>query len=527
MRLSNRFRVRIASYSVIVLASILVLFQFGGIVGATGNNITGNVTNPAGGYVNGAYVYATAPSSTTPVYGPVTTNSSGNYTLVIYSPGTYDIHIDPPSNTGYTPYTDSSVAVSSAQTINYQFAAQTNTLSGTLTDSSSNPLAGIAIKAVKSGTSTYYQTTTDSYGNYSLSVPAAYYYLILSGSMTGISSFTLSQQTSASLNLLSSSLTLNLTIHTATMTISAYNNYGQLVWGPNVSARSTSGVTSLYNGDPGTTISLVNSTGFSTSGSAGTITTIVGATYVASGLEASSYTTSVCVGISGSSLYDCLRLPLTITGDVSFSLPVASPTTRTFSGTLTDGSGNPVVGAGVTLVKYGDSSPTGSTDSSGNFSISAMPKKYYLKITWPSGVDGISTMTLTQSSATLPIDLTSGNVAQNLQANTANLTVSANDGSGNPNYSTSVNAITSAGTTTLYTGDPGESISITSTGFSTSGLSNVGTIGTIVGASYSAKGLNVTSQSGSICDGAGTVGHYNCLTTAYTVTGAASLNVPF
>jgi len=498
-------------------------------VSAAASNITGTVRNPSNATVSGAYIYATAPSSSTPVYGPVTTNGSGFYTLTINTPGTYDIHIDPPSNNGWFPVVNSSVAVSSDQTINATFSSQTNTLSGTLTDSNNTPLAGVTVKIFKG--SSQYQTTTDASGNYSLSAPAGYYYLYLTGSMTGIPNFTLTQSNTSSLNLLSGNLSLNLSIKLATMTVTAYNNAGQQDYGgsPSVSARATSGITSLYPGDPGTTISVVNSTGFSTFSSAtGTITTIVGATYAASGLESTSNTTSVCKSISGGSgVYDCLRLPLTVSGNVTFDLPNTSPTTRTFSGTLTDSSGAPIVGAGVTLIKYGDSSTTASTDSSGNFTISAMPKKYYLKITGPSGNNNMLSYVLTQSSTNPSIDLTADSKTQNLQVQTATLTVTANDASGNPNYFTTVNAMTTTGSTTLYTGDPGETLSITSTGFSTSPSSVTGSIGTIVGATYSAKGLNVTSQSGSICDGAATSGHYNCLTTAYTVTGAGSLNVPF
>jgi hypothetical protein len=512
-----------------VMITISSLLLSAAKVGATGSNITGTVRNPSNASVAGAYVYATAPSSSTPAYGPVTTNGSGFYTLVISAPGTYDIHIDPPSNNGWFPVVNSSVSVTTDQTINATFSSQTNTLSGTLTDSNSTPLAGITVKIFKG--SNQYQTTTDASGNYSLTAPAGFYYLYLTGSMTNIPNFTLIQSNTSSLNLLSGNLSLNLTIKLATMTITAYNNAGQQDYGgsPIVSARATSGITSLYPGDPGTTISVANSTGFNTGSSpTGTITTIVGATYTAPGLESTSSTTSVCKSISGGSgVYDCLRLPLTVTGNTTFDLPYTSPATRTFSGTLTDSSGTPIVGAGVTLIKYGDSSTTASTDASGNFTISAMPKKYYLKITGPSGNNNMLSYVLTQSSTNPSIDLTADNVTQNLQVKTATLTVTANDASGNPNYFTTVSAQTSAGSTTLYTGDPGESLVILSTGFSTTPSSVTGSIGTVIGASYSAKGLNVTSQTGSICDGAAISGHYNCLTTALTVTGAASLNVPF
>jgi hypothetical protein len=522
MKIFKRPQAIVAIVPLMALAASFSLLLLSVRVGATGSNITGTVRNPSNGTVNGAYVYATNPSSSTPLYGPVTTNSSGFYTLNIPLSGTYDIHIDPPSNNGWSSVVNSNVSVTSDQTINATFSSQTNTISGTLTDSSSNPLSGVTVKIFKG--SSQYSATTDASGNYSISAPAGYYYFYLSGNMSGISSFTLTQQNTSSLNLLSGNLTLNLTIHTATMTITQYSDGGQQALG-SVYARATSGIASLYPGDPGTTISLVNSTGFSGSAT-GTIKTIVGATYAASGLESSSNTTSVCESIPGtSSFFDCLRLPLTVTGDVSFNVPVTSPATRTYSGVLTDGSGTPISGATVTLIKYGDSTASATTDSNGNFSVSAMPKKYYLKVS-ANNVDGMTSFTLTQSSSNPTIDLTSASATQNLQVNTATLTVTANDGSGNPNYFTTVNAQTSSGSTTLYTGDPGETPVIYSAGFSTQPNNNVGTIGTIVGASYSAKGLHVTNTNGSICD-LDVSPYWNCLTTAYTVSGAGSLNVPF
>src|SRR6266705_1912202 len=518
-----------ATVSVLSLVAAISVFQLTSKVGATWSNITGTVRNPSNGFVNGAYVYATVPSGSTPLYGPVTTNSSGAYTLNIPVSGTYDIHIDPPSNTGMSSYTDSSVSVSSDQTINDTLSAQTHTISGPLTDSSSNPLNGATVEIFKNsgwGLS-WYQTTTNSTCNYSITAPAGSYYLYLSGNnqISGIANFTLSQSNTPSLNLLIGNLSLNLTIQTATMTITQYSNSGGTDL-QGVTARATSGITSLYAGDPGSTISLVNSTGF-TGTASGTIKTIVGATYAASGLESSSYTTSVCKGIyGGGSHYDCLELPLTVTGDTSFGVPAASPATRTFSGTLTDGGGSPIVGATVTLIKYSDQTTYATTDSSGNFTINAMPKKYYLKV--EGGAGGITDFTLTQSSTNPTIDLTSVSVTQNLQVPTATLTVSADDGSGNPAPTgTTVNEQTSSGTATLYTGDPGETISIPNKYFTTSSGSNVGTLGTIVGAVYSAKGLNATNENGSLCDNTAASGHFNCLTTALTVTGSASINVPF
>lgn len=523
--------VKRSPYFILALAAALLtafsLLFTSAKVGAAPSNVTGVVREPSNAYSNGAYVYATAPGSSNPIYGPVATNVYGAYTLVVGTAGTYDIHFDPPANMGDVPIVNSSVSVTSAQTINAMFSAQTNTLSGTLKDSSNNPLPSITVKLFKAGSGTYYQTSTNSSGYYSLSAPAGYYYLYLIGSTTGLS-FTLSQANTTSINLLSGNQTLDLTLQLATLTITAYNNVGQQEYGgsPTVNARATSGITRLYPGDPGTNISVAFSSGFSTfSSPTGTVTTIVGATFAASGLESSSYTTSICKSVTGSTVYDCLRKPYVVTGNDTFDLP-AQPV-RTFSGTLTDNSGNPIAGAGIVLTKFGDASISTTTDSSGNFTVNAVPKRYYLKVTGPYMWAGMASFTLTQSSVALPIDLTADSLVQNLQVKNTTLTITANDASGNPNYFTSVAASASSGSTTLYTGDPGETITVGSTGFSTLPSNNTGTVGSIIGAVYSAKGLNVTNPTGSICDTAATSGHWNCLTTALTVSGPTSLNVPF
>jgi len=315
------------------------------------------------------------------------------------------------------------------------------------------------------------------------------------------------------------------------MTVTAYNDAGQVDPGgnPSVSARSTSGTTSLYPGDPGTTINLANTYG-TVVGNTTVFTTIVGATYTAPGIEAggSGTSTSICVGTVGGGGYDCLRLPVTVAGNLSVDVPGPSPAIRTFSGTLTDSNGAPLVNAQVTLTRHGDASTYANTDANGNFTIHAMPKKYYLKVAG-GPTNNIDQFTLTQSSTALPIDLTGGDITQNLQVKTALLTMSAHDTSGYSVLPSQVwiAARTTSGTTTLYTGDPGETLTVNSTSVMSSAVDGTGVIGSIIGATYAANGLNTSNTNGSICDSHTYDQYWNCLTTAYTVTGSASLNTPF
>ncbi len=255
----------------------------------------------------------------------------------------------------------------------------------------------------------------------------------------------------------------------------------------------------------------------------------VGAVYNANGLETSTTTGSVCESLTSSpSLWDCLTNAVYVTGPMSVGVPSILPVTRIFEGILKDGTGTPLPNVEVKLVKYADSSTYTTTDSNGYFRVNLAPKSYSLKITGDSSSGlALQSFILTQSTGSPSINMASGNLPKDLQINTATVTVNANDGSGNPDYFTSVNSKATTGTAYLYSGDPGFAIYVYSNGFSTAPGNNTGTIQTIVGATYTALGLGVSNPNGSICARIGSTSSWNCLTTAYTVSGAATINTPF
>ena len=65
------------------------------------------------------------------------------------------------------------------------------------------------------------------------------------------------------------------------------------------------------------------------------------------------------------------------------------------------------------------------TNSSGNFSLNAIPGNYYIFFPGNGTVGNIGVLELQQIDG--PIDLTSGNVTQNLQLPTANVDVTVKD----------------------------------------------------------------------------------------------------
>src|SRR5690348_15972883 len=84
----------------LVSASAFAFVPGGAKASATGSYaITGLVSSENASTVANVTVTATEPDSSTLVFGPVTTNSNGNYTLYVDA-GTYDFHFDPASGSG-------------------------------------------------------------------------------------------------------------------------------------------------------------------------------------------------------------------------------------------------------------------------------------------------------------------------------------------------------------------------------------------------------------------------------------------
>lgn len=493
--------------------------------GATGTySLTGRTTNPGGGGLSGVTVTAKFPGTGTIMAGPVTSNSSGYYTLPIDA-GTYDVTFDPGFTSIYTPTTVSGYSVSGNQTLNQQMPAKINTMSGVLTDSNGTPIPNVTVRLTANGGNTTGTSITDSNGNYSISIAAGTYALSINATQVGgMSSFTLAQSSANPGINLTSSITRNLTLPIIDLTTTPYNDAGQPNYGTTATARTNLGTTGLYSGDTGETISVISNGFYTNNSTTGTIKTISGAIYNANSYNTTNNTNSICELVNQStSTYDCLASPLSVNTSTNVAVPADPPVSRNFSGVLTDSNGSPIPTAQVTLIKYGDRSTTTTTDSNGNFSVNAEPGKYYLEVVG-NNVDGILSFKVAQSSTNPSVDLRSSNVSQNLQLRTTTLSVTAYDSSGNPNYFSSVNAQTANGSTTLYSGDPGESVTILSNGFSTT-TNPTGNIGTIIGAIYSGKG-NTTNPTGSICEFISSPSNWTCLTNPYTVTGAASIGVP-
>jgi hypothetical protein len=196
---------------------------------------------------------------------------------------------------------------------------------------------------------------------------------------------------------------------------------------------------------------------------------------------------------------------------------------NTFSGTITANTGDTIAGEVDLVNSQNQTVADDSIDSNGNFTISAVPGTYRLEVDgYVNNGNGSFQFGLEQN--TDGIDLTQGDVTQNLQVNLATIQVTVTDSNGNPVQGVSVyNSIESdqdEGSASLYPGDPG-SLIVESSGINTTDASGVVDLTSVVGANYGAG-----DSTNDLC--AQYSGSNYCLASPLTVNGdtSASIQVP-
>lgn len=110
--------------------------------------VYGTVQNEQGQAVEDVSVYATQPGMSQTYYGPVTTDSAGQYSLPVGYQATYDIHFVPPSGGTLESYVEQQFSVT---TVNRQLDAvmpeiHIHTFSGTVLDAASAPVDGLGLQ---------------------------------------------------------------------------------------------------------------------------------------------------------------------------------------------------------------------------------------------------------------------------------------------------------------------------------------------------------------------------------------------
>jgi serine-aspartate repeat-containing protein C/D/E len=355
-----------------------------------------------------------------------TTNSSGNYSFSMLSPGTYTVKVTEPS--GYslegssTSTWTTSVSAPGPVTTADEGVYQSATLGGTVSVSGGSGLSGTTVTLYDMGFDQVATTTTASGGTFSFTgvVPGSYFiaYEVPTGYvMDGASDSLLNSVTVGSDQTISN---LNATAYSASGT---YSLTGTVYidengdWNQDSGDAGLSGVTVALldeygnlilngSGDPITTTT--NSSGEYTIGSLNPgsyqleFTMPSGSTYLTDASGASTWTGSANTPGPYSSLNVGVYQTSTVSGTVFLDN----------GGTATPGGGNTAEsGISVTVLdQFGNTVTTTTTNSSGDYSFSAPPGTYTMQL----GIPGDDSIEGSSDDNTAPITIASGETYSNV-----------------------------------------------------------------------------------------------------------------
>lgn len=186
-----------------------------------------------------------------------------------------------------------------------------------------------------------------------------------------------------------------------------------------------------------------------------------------------------------------LERGVTVGGNLTLNKQISS-VRHTFSGVLTDQNGTSLSNMSVTLRDFYGYSVSGTTITSSGFSLSVQPGTYSLRI---SGfVTGLGNYALEQPFLTPSIDMTGGNLSQNLQLKLATVNYTAYDAQGYKESGARVNnnmTGTFFSSVSLYAGDVGYAVTYSTT-ISAGSQSN---FKSVVGVTYPSNALCVRNVS--------------------------------
>lgn len=339
-------------------------------------------------------------------------------------------------------------------------APVTRTVSGTVTDATGNPIAGLSVSlsvGIGSPGSPHGSATTDTSGRYSMNLAAAAYdhaqiFLAQNGGTAGFNA-----RTNVTIDATNGDATqdfkLPFTVNpTTTLHVDVKDNTGNLVGAGQIVSLGTTMTSSLLPDTADTaTISLFGAAATNTNGRAD-IAIFSGASIATGGL---------CTQLAGNNICNQSAIQIGASDQI---IELAAPVTRTFSGAITDSQGSPVAGVNITAWLASDTvgnpnSPHGAatTDSQGHFSMNLSPNIYAVSLFM---VQESMTMNVKTS---FQADLTTGDVSQNfVLPPTTVITVVVKDIQGNPivgqqvTYATNDSFSLGNGITTIQRGISGQ-----------------------------------------------------------------------
>jgi hypothetical protein len=255
--------------------------------------LSGKVTNSANTGLSGVRVDVANQANHTNIIATTTTDSSGNYSVSIPAPGTYDVIYTPSDTLHYQQLIKTGINLTVSNTLNVQLASVKHVISGTITNSNGNPVSmDLNFRSTTNSNVSVTVTSSISNGHYSAMVDAGTYYL---AQITG----TAQPQSGAAVirpynvNLLvdanSGDVTQDLQIPVGHINVTVKDGYGNLTSGATVSVHDEFALFPIVAGGD---VQYVNvSTFLGTSNSSGS---------VALGVIATAYSPgSICANISG------------------------------------------------------------------------------------------------------------------------------------------------------------------------------------------------------------------------------------
>lgn len=461
--------------------------------------VTGKVTAPDGSGVANVTVTASPSSGVGTGFGPATTAADGSYNLSVDA-GTYDFHFAAPSGSYFTSTTQANVTVLSNKNVSVQLTPVSRTLNGTLLDASGNPLAGATILLINKDVSKV--TTTDASGNFTVQAEAGKYEVdimpenyeslqVTNGNYDGIDMTTGNVTHTFQLP----------PVHQLTTAVKDGN--GSPLSELPVQLNAVYSAPFTYNGTTymgGTSVS----EGAQTDQSGQFVTNVFDGTTVA--------VHQLCVRYNDATgATYCNKTPTTISGPTTIELDVAM---RTYSGRITDTTGNPV-NAMLQIDGIQYPLPTGNdgtTDANGYFSLQLPADNYdSSRVVWYETYNATFQFNV-------GLDLSSGNVNQNYQTPPQTpVTVTVTDQNGSP--------INSVGVTLKEKnieadGDPAVAVAGNSYYFDRSMATTTNTLGK---ATFSHADLGAILRAGDVCVKANN--NTACTNAQLTVSGALNISL--
>jgi hypothetical protein len=302
------------------------------------------------------------------------TDATGKVTLPFFptqNTGT-QLRVTPPAGSGFVPSSTTIPDMTVDHTVSVSLrSASGSTLDGTLVDSNGTPLAGAYVYLSEPGVGFAGQTATDATGYYSISVAPGSYNVFFGGATGppdargGTMGWSMSSTSSVDLT---GDAHLDLTVPLQTVDLSVVNSVGAPV----------EGVTAILSSRPSGTLTAGGLT-FRTTTTAENATPVTDASGAVS-LRLLPTSDTVSIRITPPSGSGLAPVTTTLPGVTSaVAQTVVLPAGIGFSGTVTDGTGNPFGAQRITLQDSGGQVTTW-TASDGSYSMLVAPGSYTVEV---------------------------------------------------------------------------------------------------------------------------------------------------